>query len=384
MRPYRTLLEQKIRERRMTLEEFCTYAENFAREHGEPGTLSLRHLQRLVAGRGQRGQPLGPIRPATARLLERIFEVDSNDLLSLPTQVFAPHDDDAAELRERIQKARRIDEGILKGLRGQLDSIRRMDRQFGAIVTHNELLTKISHIRDLLTYSLTGNTRRELAILASEMHALAGWQSLDMGHCSTSWYHYEQAKSAALETENITYYAHATAEQAFTLIDLGEATTAVDLLDSTRRKMERSCPRLLRAWLVASHGETLAANSQHEEALNLFDESARLLPAEHAEPKGPYIVLDETHLARWRGHAASHSDHIGSISISKRALHLLDPTFARAESSLRVDLATAFAALNRSSDSINQIRRAHDIAQRIGSARQLKRINSIESKSHRS
>ncbi|MGW0893311.1 hypothetical protein [Saccharopolyspora sp. NPDC002578] len=384
MRPYRTLLEQKIRERRMTLEEFCTYAENFAREHGEPGTLSLRHLQRLVAGKGPKGQPLGPIRPATARLLERIFEVGSNNLLSPPAQVFATRDDDAAELRERIQKARRIDEGILKGLRSQLDSIRRMDRQFGAIVTHNELLAKISHIRDFLTYSLTGNIRRELAILASEMHALAGWQSLDMGHCSTSWYHYEQAKSAALETENITYYAHATAEQAFTLIDLGEATTAVDLLDSTRQKVERSCPRLLRAWLAASHGETLAANSQHDEALDLFDESARLLPVEHAEPIGPYIVLDETHLARWRGHAASHSDHIGSISISKRALRRLDPTFARAETSLRVDLATAFAALDRSSESINQIRRARDIAQRIGSARQLKRITSIEAKARRS
>ncbi|GHE80104.1 hypothetical protein GCM10017786_07680 [Amycolatopsis deserti] len=81
---YRTVLEQKIRERRMTLEEFAEYAETFARERGEPGTLSVRHLKRLMAGKGPNGRPLGPLRPATARLLERIFEVSADELLGKP------------------------------------------------------------------------------------------------------------------------------------------------------------------------------------------------------------------------------------------------------------------------------------------------------------
>lgn len=262
MCPYRTLLEQKIRERRMTLAEFCAYAENFARERGELGTLSLRHLQRLVAGKGPKGQPLGPIRPATARLLERIFETDSTKLLAPPMQAIAPPDDDTADLRERIQQSRRVDAGMLQGLRDQLNTIRRIDRQYGATVTHNELLAKISQTRDLLTYSLTGTTRRELAILLSEMHALAGWQSLDMGHCSTSWYHYEQAKSAALGTEDISYYAYATAEQAFTLTDLGEHGAAVELADFSERSAQNKCPQLLNSWLSAANGEILAANHQ--------------------------------------------------------------------------------------------------------------------------
>lgn len=38
--PARTLLEAKIRERNMTLEEFAEYAEVFARENDESGTLS--------------------------------------------------------------------------------------------------------------------------------------------------------------------------------------------------------------------------------------------------------------------------------------------------------------------------------------------------------
>ena len=51
MQPCRTVLAQKIRERRQSLEEFAAYTETFAREHHERATLSVRHLQRLVAGR---------------------------------------------------------------------------------------------------------------------------------------------------------------------------------------------------------------------------------------------------------------------------------------------------------------------------------------------
>ncbi|MER7114075.1 hypothetical protein ABT332_06245, partial [Saccharomonospora azurea] len=79
--------------RKETLQEFTEYAERFARDHGEPGTLSQRHLERLVAGRGPNGKPLGKPRPATARLLERIFGMPIDVLLS----PYVP-DDDQAEL----------------------------------------------------------------------------------------------------------------------------------------------------------------------------------------------------------------------------------------------------------------------------------------------
>ncbi|SEF29231.1 ADP-ribose pyrophosphatase YjhB, NUDIX family [Amycolatopsis pretoriensis] len=78
----RTLLEQLIRERRQTFEEFAEFAETFAREHDEPGTLSVRHLSRLVAGAHPDGRPLGAVRPATARLLEHIFGLSIDELLA--------------------------------------------------------------------------------------------------------------------------------------------------------------------------------------------------------------------------------------------------------------------------------------------------------------
>jgi 8-oxo-dGTP pyrophosphatase MutT (NUDIX family) len=82
--PARTMLEQQVRARRQTFEEFVEFAERFARDHGEAGTLSVRHLQRLAAGRRPDGGRLGPVRPATARLLERIFGVSLDVLLSPP------------------------------------------------------------------------------------------------------------------------------------------------------------------------------------------------------------------------------------------------------------------------------------------------------------
>ena len=78
----RTLLEQLIWERRQTFEEFAEFAETFARDHDEPGTLSVRHLGRLVAGVHPDGRPLGTVRPATARLLERIFRLSIDELLA--------------------------------------------------------------------------------------------------------------------------------------------------------------------------------------------------------------------------------------------------------------------------------------------------------------
>ncbi|MBB5889677.1 transcriptional regulator [Kutzneria kofuensis] len=86
------MLEQKVWERRQTLEEFAEYAETYAREHKEPGSIGLRHLQRLASGRGPKGQPLGPVKPATARLLESILGLSIDELLR-PTNE-SPQDSD--------------------------------------------------------------------------------------------------------------------------------------------------------------------------------------------------------------------------------------------------------------------------------------------------
>jgi hypothetical protein len=376
MHAFRTVLEQRIRERQQTLEEFVEYAERFAREHGESGTLSLRHLQRLVSGRGPGGKPLGPVRAATARLLERIFDMNIGELLTEPSQP-APAEDPGAELRQRIHTSNRIDDGVFDLLQDQLTALRRLDRQLGAVVAHEEVRAKTSQVQHLFDHSLTGGVRQRLAVLLSELRALAGWQALDLGKATDAWHHYEQAKAAARESGNIPHEAHAEAEQAFVLLDIKETAKAVDLLTAIRERASTKCPSRLRSWLAAAHGEALAANDQRDSSLRSFDTAAEALPANVPDEAGPYIALNGVHLARWRGHALARFAGADAVETLTNALARLDPTFKRAETSLRVDLALAFQATGEPGAARDQLDQAQCLSNNIGSARQHRRIEHL-------
>ena len=323
-RPPRTLLEQRIRQQCMTYEEFVQHAETFARDNREPGTLSLRHLQRLVSGR-----PLGTLRPATARLLERLLGEPIATLLAPPKAVTDKNEDPADELRQLLDAARRVDRSIITLLHHQLDAIRRLDRQLGAIVVRDELNAKISQVQRLTAHSLAPGAREPLAALLSEMHTLAGWQALDLGDLTQAWQHYEHSRSAATQSNSIPHEAHAVAEQAFVLIDATATSAAVDLLDGARRCADTTAPRVLRAWLAAAHGEALAAHSDRTASLHAFDRAAELLPSDATDER-PYVALDTVHLARWRGHALARFADPDAITVLTNALNRLDPTFVRA------------------------------------------------------
>lgn len=351
----------------MTFEEFVHYAEKFARDHREPGTLSLRHLQRLVTGR-----TLGPPRPATARLLENIFGEPITALLAPPKTV-NESGDAAAELRHMLDNARRIDGSTVALLHQQLDAIRCLDRQLGAHVVRDELQAKIRQVDRLASHSLTPGTREPLAALLSEMYTLAGWQALDLGNIAKSWQHYEKSRAAAAQSASIPHEVHAAAEQAFVLLDAGVTVDAVALLDHARNRADDAAPRILRAWLAAAHGEALAANRDQTASLHAFDRAAQLLPTDTNNAR-PYVALDPVHLARWRGHALAHFGHPDAITVLTDALTRLDPSFVRAETALRIDLATALTANGCRTEAREHADHATRLATQVGSARQRRRL----------
>lgn len=302
----RTVLDHQIRDvRKETLQEFTEYAERFARDHGEPGTLSQRHLERLVAGRGPNGKPLGKPRPATARLLERIFGMPIDILLSpyVPDDDQAELDTNEQEFRARLRTSARVDAGVIDVLRQQLNFIRRLDRQLGARVVQAEVAAKVQQTTELMQHSTMPSTRAKLAALLCELCTLAGWQALDRAQMATAWRYYEQAKAAARESGDKSFEAHATAEQAFVLIDMGETSNAVEQIVHVRSSARRYAPRILMAWLSAACGEAYAADNRRGAALRAFDEADSLLALPKQEASCPYVVLDAVHLARWRGHA---------------------------------------------------------------------------------
>jgi len=373
IQPPRTILEQRIREHRMTFEEFISHAQEFAREHNEPGSLSLRHLQRLVAGR----RSVESLQPATARLLERIFGASISVLLAAPQPISKTDDDTADELRRRLDAARRVDRGVITLLDQQLNAIRRLDRQLGAIVVHDELTAKLRQVAQLAAHSLSPDARMFLNALLSEMYTLAGWQALDMGDVAESWSHYEQSKSAAVQSGSVAYESHAIAEQTFVLIDTGQTPEAVTLLDAARSRADRHAPLVLRSWLAAAHGEALAADGQRSDSLRAFDRAAALLPNGVATSEHPYVVLDSVHLARWRGHALARFGDPEAVDVLTGALDQLDPSFVRAEAALRVDLATALSTAGERDEARTHADQARILAGRLGSARQNQRLRAL-------
>jgi tetratricopeptide (TPR) repeat protein len=372
-RPARTLLEQMIRdERGETYEEFVRYAEDFARRHRLPGTLGLRHLLRLASGRKGDGSPVGRPRPATANLLERIFGVPVDELLSAPRSESA--DRATVELRQRLNSSRHVDGAVIKLLREQLDSLRRLDRQ---IVADGGVQEKVEQVRQLHTYCLTPSVRGALAGVLAELGALAGWEALDRYEIGRAWEHHEAAKQAARDADAPGLLAHAVAQQAFVLSEIGEVRAAVEQLAGARTLVNRTAPRLLRAWLAAAYGEGLAADGRRDEALRAFDAAGTLLPADPVDPALPFLFLGSVHLDRWRGHALARLGDAEAVNLLVGALERLDPTFTRAETSLRVDLAVALSATGEHDGARACVERAEGLAAEIGSVRQLLRVQAL-------
>lgn len=375
--PPRTVLEQKLRERNQTHAEFVEAADDFARTFGEPGTLSERHLKRLVAGRNPDGTPLGRLRPATARLLERMLGLTVDELLS-PPDAFRPADTGELELRQMLSASRRVSVEVLTLLHDQLSAIRRLDRQLGAGTAHGEVATKIQQVMSLRSHSLTPSTRSRLAALLAELGTLAGWQTLDMGSITDSWQHYERAKASASESGNPAFEIHSAAEQAFVLIEVSETSAAVELLQTTEKRAHHATGRLFRSWLAAALGEALAADGQRSASLRAFDRAAMLLPVDVPVVDEPYVALDPVHLARWRGHALARIGEPEAVDVLSSALSRLDPTFIRAETGLHVDLATAFLAMGEREQARIHAARALALAIEIGSVRQRRRIEHLQ------
>ncbi|MDQ3765201.1 MAG: hypothetical protein M3460_28045, partial [Actinomycetota bacterium] len=235
---------------------------------------------------------------------------------------------------------------------------------------------KIRQVKRLAAHSLAPGAREPLAALLSEMYTLAGWQALDLGAMTDSWHHYEQSRAAAAQSGSVAYESHAAAEQAFVLIDTGATRDAMGLLDNARRRANATASRILRAWLAAAHGEAHAAHGDRTASLHAFDQAAELLPDCPTDER-PYVALDAVHLARWRGHALTRFGDPEATAVLTDALNQLDPSFVRAETALRVDLAIALAAIGERDEARAHADHADRLATQVGSARQRRRVRTL-------
>jgi tetratricopeptide (TPR) repeat protein len=298
----------------------------------------------------------------------------TNDELGFPPEL---EDDQANELLARLTVARSIDARTVELFRQQVDNARHVDRQFGGITMLDQLRGTITQMQDLLRYSTSRGQRQPLASVLTEASALAGWEALDRNAIRQAWDHHERAKTAALEADSPPLFAHATAQQAFILLDLGELDAAVEQLEDARRHAEHTSPALLRSWLAAAHGEGLAAAGQRDHALRAFDTAAALLPADPEDPTLPFLFLGGAHLDRWRGHALARLGDHHAIDHLTNALPRLPASFVRARTGMLVDLAHAHATAGDRDADLHYARYAKRLAAQIKSDRQLHRLAAL-------
>jgi transcriptional regulator with XRE-family HTH domain len=278
------------------------------------------------------------------------------------------------QVRERLEVAS-IDQTLITLFEEQTQNLRLIDRKLGAHYLLAQSQAHVQQMEELLRQSIPGAARRGLARALAEAASLAGWQALDSGRAATSWRYYELAKAAARESQDPVILAHVSAEQIYVLLDSGQAREALTVLRTAHKDGGGALPPLLRSWMWAAEGEVHACLGQKVESQKALERAFALLPQQPGDPALPFLMLDQTHLLRWRGHCLARLGVPEAIEDLIRALaDIASLGLGRAEAGLRTDLAMAYAACGDLPQARGQARRAVELSKRSGSVRQRARL----------
>ena len=281
------------------------------------------------------------------------------------------------ELVSRLNMAAAVDLDLVQLLEAQTHGFRLLDRQLGARRLLEQIELHLAQIMDLLAYCVAPGVREPLAGATAEVAALAGWQALDLGDPHRAWRHHEVAKAVARDSEDAAIVAHVTAQQGYALMDVGRDEDAVSLMRQARTAAGTRVPAVLQSWLWCAEAEALANIGQERAVRTAMDQASRLLPQDGAGSELPYVVLDETHLARWRGNCLTRLGSTEAIDDLTFALQTLDPTFTRAAAALHCDLAVAYSMRGEHDAALDAAHRAMDLATRATSVRQRRRLAAL-------
>ena len=279
------------------------------------------------------------------------------------------------ELLRQITAARSIDASVIRVLQGETDTIRLLDRRLGAPAVAGKLEAHISQVETGLYYSLLPGNRERLAAVLADASALAGWQAIDMGRLPRAWEHFERATAAAREAGDTCLLAFAGGEQAYVLLDLHRPKDALAMVRATFDETRAAVPHQIRGWLRAAEAEMAAAAGLENTCRQALDYAADEIG--HGPSDLPYLALNETHLTRWRGNCLVMFGDPQTADELNVALAAMNGDFTRAEAGLHCDLAAALYARGELDEARRHLKRARELAQVTGSARQRRRITDL-------
>lgn len=287
--------------------------------------------------------------------------------------------DEYEALTERIFASQRVNISTATMLAQQTHLIRTLDCTVGAAALVDQMGSHLKTVQEALSHAILPSIRRPLAAVLADAAALAAWQALDVGAVARAWQHHETARYAALEARDPVLLAHAMAQQAFVLVDVGEIGSAVELVQEARSEAGTAVPDRFRAWLCAAEGEVMAAAGRSDETAASFDRATAALPTDvdAVDPGMPFIVLNGPHLARWRGNALARLGSADAIGDLLHALNTEGVVSDRGTASLRCDLAHALVAVGEHQEARTHAVEARRAARRAGSVRQRRRIDQL-------
>lgn len=334
---------------------------------GERGIAGLHVFERIADGLGM---------PDDARLLLGVTPRKNPRTTPATVGTYVPAAQDS-DLLQRITAAKGIDATVIRVLQGETDAIRLLDRRMGAPSVAAKLEAHITHLEASLSYSLRPGNRQQLAAVLADASALAGWQAIDMGRLPRAWTHFERATRTAREAADNCLLAFSAGEQAYVLLDLKQPTEALSMVQAAYAETRAAVPHQIRGWLLAAQAEMAAAAGQETECRRALDLAAREVAHGPSGDDLPYLALNETHLARWRGNCLvtfgdpEVADELGVV------LDAMDGSFTRAEAGLRCDMAAALYVRGEREEARLHLARAGELAQLTGSARQRRRIRDL-------
>ena len=313
------------------------------------------------------------------QLLREAFGLDDREL------GFAHEFDESAtpaadELRMRLSTTRVADGTLLESLRSQTEAIRRQDRQYGAGALLEQMRGHVANLDQHLAHAVFDSSRQPLARLLADAAALAGWQALDLGAIDQAWRFFETATRAAQQAGDTALYAFARVEQAHVLTELEQADAAADLAQSVWEHAHSKVAPGLRCWLSAATSELGAAAGHADESIAML-RRAESDAGSLGDALPPYLVFDQVHLERWIGHTLVLLGDPAAVGTLRQAADGMDPSFIRADASLRLDLASALRQQGSLEESAIELQKAEALARRVGSRRQLNRLRRLRSAS---
>lgn len=281
---------------------------------------------------------------------------------------------DRPRLTESLDGSPQLDQDLITTAAIQTEQLRTLDRKLGARQVLHQTRALASSIEHWLRYSTSPPRRAQMARVLADCSALAGWQALDLDQSDSAWNHFEIAKAAAREARDPHLETWTGAEQAYVLNDLGRHHEAIDLLDHHRDAAKGKLSPVLTCWLAAASAELASGAGQVTNARAALDQ-ARL--AQDPDPDLSYVVLDESHIARWRGHVLAQLGDARATAELSQAARTMSTEFVRARASLDTDLAIATLRLGDRDLAIAYATTARHLARQIGSARVARRLSKI-------